>query len=118
MIDRSVSQRPFGKQGWKCDPCGRPLCDQAGRRTPTEGGLGISTALLVIDYLVIAFLSVDLSHLVSCVRSPLTLLVALAVVAVLLPGRVVGQEWLKRHFSRQKYDSGLMLQRLSRQMAP
>jgi PAS domain S-box-containing protein len=77
----------------------------------------LSTALVVSGYLVIVFLGVDLLHLVGGARFLLALLVAVAVAVVLQPGRDWAQSWVDRHFFRETYDAGLMLQRLSRQVA-
>jgi PAS domain S-box-containing protein len=77
----------------------------------------LSTALVVAGYLVIVFLGVDLLHLVGGTRFLLALAVAIAVAAVLQPGRDWVQGWVDRFFFRGKYDAGPMLQRLSRQVA-
>ena len=77
----------------------------------------MSTAPVVIGYLVIVFLGVDLLHLVGGAHFLLALLVAIMVAAVLQPGRVWVEGWVDRLFFRKKWDAGLMLQRLSRQVA-
>jgi PAS domain S-box-containing protein len=76
----------------------------------------LSIALVAVGYLVIAFLDVPL-HLVGSSRILLSLLMIIAIAVVMQPGREWLQARMDRLFFREKYDAGLMLQRLSRQVA-
>jgi signal transduction histidine kinase len=75
------------------------------------------TALIVVGYLLIVFLAVDLFELVGGQRLLLALLLAVPVAIVAQPIRDRAQGWVDRSFFRETYDAGLMLQRLSRQLA-
>ncbi len=77
----------------------------------------VSTGLVVIGYLLIVFLGIDLLGLVGGARIVMALAVAFLVATLLQPGRDRIQDWVDRHFFREKYDAAAMLQRLSRQVA-
>jgi PAS domain S-box-containing protein len=77
----------------------------------------LSTGLVVIGYLLVAFLGVDLLEMVGGARLLVALVVALIVAILLQPGRDRIQGWVDRLFFREKYDAAVMLQRLSRQVA-
>jgi PAS domain S-box-containing protein len=77
----------------------------------------LSTGLVVIGYLLIVFLGIDLLALMGGARLMLALIVALLVAFLLLPGYEQIQARIDQLFFRQKYDTAVMLQRLSRQVA-
>lgn len=77
----------------------------------------LSTGLVVFGYLLIVFLGIDLLSLVGGARLMLALIVALLVAFLLLPGYEQIQTRVDQLFFRQKYDTAVMLQRLSRQVA-
>ena len=76
----------------------------------------LSVALVAAGYLAIVLLDAPL-HRLGSARVLIALLMIIAISVVMQPGR----EWLQaradRLFFREKYDAGLMLQRLSRQVA-
>jgi len=77
----------------------------------------IPTVIIGFSYFLVAFLAVGLFHLVAGYQLVLSLIVG-AVTAILAePLRNRVQSWVDRLFFHEKYDSTLMLQRLSRTAA-
>jgi PAS domain S-box-containing protein len=76
----------------------------------------LSVALVAAGYLAIVLLDPPL-HRLGSARVLIALLVIIAISVVMQPGREWLQTRVDRLFFREKYDAGLMLQRLSRQVA-
>jgi len=75
----------------------------------------IPTIIIGIAYFLVIFLAVDLFHIVAGYEVFLISLVIASIIALLLqPLRDRTQLWVDRLFFREKYDTSLMLQRLSR----
>jgi PAS domain S-box-containing protein len=77
----------------------------------------IPTAIIGFSYFLISSLAVAWFHLVAGYQLLLALLIGAFTSAVAQPLRDKVQTWVDRHFFRDKYDSSLMLQRLSRTAA-
>jgi len=78
----------------------------------------IPTAIIGAGYFLVVFLAVNLFHIVMGYQVLLISLAMAAVTAVAVqPLRDKAQSWIDRLFFREKYDSRLMLQRLSQTVA-
>jgi hypothetical protein len=77
----------------------------------------LPTAIIVAGYLLIILLGVNFLHLTGASEVFFSIAVALAVAVALQPIRDRAQDWVDRHFFREKYNASEMLQRLSRTVA-
>ncbi|RME81036.1 MAG: PAS domain S-box protein, partial [Caldilineae bacterium] len=75
----------------------------------------VPTVIIGVGYFLIILISVSLFHLVTGYQVfVVSVLVAAGVSLVMQPLQAKTQQWIDRLFFRERYDAGLMLERLSR----
>ncbi len=77
----------------------------------------LPTIIIGVGYLLIVLAGASLLHLAGVSQVIFSMIVAAVIAVALHPLRDWAQVWVDRLFFREKYDTGLMLQRLSRTAA-